>query len=80
MGESLAWRFGSAYITARAPLRKARGSLGSEAMAKDRDDYTAANRLAWEASAPYHEEGAEFAGLLAVRASRASWDKLWIAL
>ncbi len=34
-------------------------------MAKDRDDYTAANRAAWEASAPYHEEGAEFAGLLA---------------
>ncbi len=33
-------------------------------MAKDRDDYTAANRAAWEASAPYHEEGAEFAGLL----------------
>ncbi len=52
MGESLVWRFGSAYITARAPLRKARGSLGSEVMAKDRDDYTAANRAAWEASAP----------------------------
>jgi SAM-dependent methyltransferase len=34
-------------------------------MAKDRDDYTAANRAAWEASAPYHEEGAEFAALLA---------------
>ena len=33
-------------------------------MAKDRDDYTAANRAAWEASAPYHEEGAEFAALL----------------
>ena len=33
-------------------------------MAKDRDDYTAANRAAWEASAPYHEAGAEFAGLL----------------
>jgi len=32
---------------------------------KDRDDYTAANRAAWEASAPYHEEGAEFAALLA---------------
>ncbi len=34
-------------------------------MAKRRDDYTAANRAAWEASAPYHEEGAEFAALLA---------------
>ena len=34
-------------------------------MAKTRDDYTAANRLAWDASARYHEEGAEFAGLLA---------------
>ncbi len=33
-------------------------------MAKRRDDYTAANRAAWEASAPYHEEGAEFAALL----------------
>jgi len=33
-------------------------------VAKDRDDYTAANRAAWEASAPYHEEGAEFAALL----------------
>jgi SAM-dependent methyltransferase len=31
---------------------------------KNRDDYTAANRAAWDASAPYHEEGAEFAGLL----------------
>ncbi len=34
-------------------------------MSKSRDDYTAANRAAWEASAPYHEEGAEFASLLA---------------
>ncbi len=33
-------------------------------MAKRRDDYTAANRAAWEASAPYHETGAEFAALL----------------
>jgi SAM-dependent methyltransferase len=33
-------------------------------MAKERDDYTAANRAAWDASAPYHAEGAEFAGLL----------------
>ena len=33
-------------------------------MAKTRDDYTAANRAAWDASAPYHDEGAEFAGLL----------------
>ncbi len=33
-------------------------------MAKRRDDYTAANRAAWEASAPYHEEGNEFAALL----------------
>jgi len=33
-------------------------------MAKQRDDYTAANRAAWDASAPYHAEGAEFAGLL----------------
>ncbi len=34
-------------------------------MAKKRDDYTAANRLAWDASAPYHEAGAGFASLLA---------------
>jgi SAM-dependent methyltransferase len=33
-------------------------------VAKRRDDYTAANRAAWEASAPYHEEGADFAALL----------------
>lgn len=33
-------------------------------MAKTRDDYTAANRAAWEASARYHEEGEEFAALL----------------
>ncbi|MDX1575391.1 MAG: hypothetical protein R3285_04305, partial [Kiloniellales bacterium] len=34
-------------------------------MAKRRDDYTAANRAAWDASARYHEAGAEFAALLA---------------
>ena len=34
-------------------------------MAKTRDDYTAANRAAWDASASYHEEGAGFASLLA---------------
>jgi SAM-dependent methyltransferase len=33
-------------------------------MAKTRDDYVAANRAAWDASAPHHEAGAEFAGLL----------------
>jgi SAM-dependent methyltransferase len=31
---------------------------------KNRDDYTAANRAAWDASARFHEEGAEFAKLL----------------
>jgi SAM-dependent methyltransferase len=33
-------------------------------MAKTRDDYTAANRAAWDASARYHEEGAGYAVLL----------------
>lgn len=33
-------------------------------MAKTRDDYVAANLAAWDASAPYHEQGAGFAGLL----------------
>jgi len=34
-------------------------------VAKTRADYTAANRAAWDASAPHHESGAEFAALLA---------------
>lgn len=33
-------------------------------MAKTRDDYVAANRAAWDASAPYHEQGSGFARLL----------------
>jgi SAM-dependent methyltransferase len=31
---------------------------------KSRDDYTAANRAAWDASAPHHEAGADFKALL----------------
>jgi SAM-dependent methyltransferase len=34
-------------------------------VAKTRDDYVAANRVAWDASARYHEQGAGFAALLA---------------
>jgi len=33
-------------------------------VARTRDDYVTANRAAWEASARFHERGAEFAGLL----------------
>lgn len=33
-------------------------------MTKSRDDYTAANRAAWDASAPHHEAGADFKALL----------------
>jgi len=33
-------------------------------VAKTRDDYVAANRAAWDASAPHHEAGAEYKALL----------------